>query len=299
MKLIKIVILLSIGVSLAFAQELSQRVLITKTSQKTNLPQIHHTLQQLGVKMYIQTLTSGYYIYSASYTNPKNAKNVLKRVQGKFPYAKIVTIGAPKINTNTDTKTTPQEPIPKETSQEEPIIVPQVFADTTDSLSTKILKNFYVDLALGYANTSGSTNDLSASKLATSGMSYLLEGGYEYGNGLSLSLAYLNASTSDISIHNIYGAVNYRYDLDNDFCVGGGLLLGYSSLEISSYASSSASKNLVYGFDLAAEYKLMEKLYLFSKYQGFFLNHTISINNTASISFKYTHNILFGVGYKF
>ncbi len=289
MKLLKIIILLSIGVSLAFAQEQSQRILITKTSYKTNLAKINHTLQQLGVKMYVQTLTSGYYVYSASYTNPQNAQNVLKRVQGNFPYAKVVTIDdKSKVDTNT-------EAIP----QEEQIVVPQVFADDTKPETTKMLKNFYVDVALGYASTSGSTNNISASQLSSKGVSYLLEGGYKYKNGLSLSLAYLNASTTDISIRNIYGAVNYRYDLDNDFCVGGGLLLGYSSLELNSYASSSASKNLVYGFDLAAEYKLMDELYLFSKYQGFFLNHTININNTAKISFNYTQNILFGVGYKF
>ncbi len=294
MKLLKIILLLGIGTSLAFSQELSQRVLITKTSHKTNLPKINHTLHQLGLKMYVQTLVSGYYIYSAPYTNPQNARNTLKRVQGTFPYAKIVTIGKPKSVPNTEVESKKVT-----TLQEEESVAPQVFAEDTNSYDLKMLKNFYADIGLGYALTSGNTNDLSASQLSTKGMSYLLEGGYEYGNGLSVSLAYLNTSTSDISIHNIYGEVNYRYDLDNDFCVGGGLLLGYSSLELISYASSSASKNLVYGFDLAAEYKLMDKLYLFSKYQGLLLNHTIKINNSASISFSYTHNILFGAGYKF
>ncbi len=305
MKLLKIIILLSIAVSLAFSQELSQRVLITKTSHKINLVNINHTLHQLGVKMYVQTLTPDYYVYSASYKNPKNAQNVLKRVRGKFPYAKIVTIDNLS-KANTKIEAIPQEEDTQEdglqevasqkvVSQEEQIRLLQKLMDDTHPQSTNPLKNFYINIAKGYTNI----NDKITSKFSNNRTSYLLEGGYEYENGFSLSLAYLNTSTSDISMQTVYEAVNYRYDLNNGFRLGGGILVGLSSLEINSYASTSASRNLVYGFDLAVEYKLKDKLYLFTKYQGFLLTHTININNTKSISLNHTNNILFGLGYKF
>lgn len=272
MKLLKILILLSLTISLGFSQEQFQRILITKTSKKSGLSKIKKVLDRINIKMYVQALPSGYYVYSSKYTNSRNINYALKKIKRKFSHAKKVYIGS----TNKDTQ------------------------KVQDNVKlTKDKTNIYINLTFGYSNISGSTNNLTASTLSNTAMSYSIEGGYILNNNLSASGAYLNTSTNDISSHDFYAEINYRHQLDDKISIGGGLLAGLSSLEIISFPISTASVNILYGYDLALDYKLDESFNLFTKYQGLFKDHVINIDSTSKISFDYTHNILAGIGYRF
>lgn len=277
MKIMKFIVLLSLSATLAFSQEQFERILITKTTTKSNLSKINSSLKNIGVKMYVQTLSTGYYIYSKKYTNTLNAQKKLNKIKVKFPNAKIISINIPKENENND-----EEILTK---------ISNYFQQNN--------KKIFVNLAFGYANINGSTNDLSVSKTSNAGMSYTLEGGYNLYDNLSISLSYLNSSTSDISMYDIYSAVNYKYFLIDDISIGAGLILGYSSLELNNYPSSTPSTNMMYGYDLAVYYEFTNEFDFFTKYQGFFKNHVVNIDNTSKSQFDYTNNLLIGVGYKF
>ena len=291
MKLLKIIILLCLSISLAFSQEQFERILITKTTKKNNLLEIKNKLNRVGIQMmYIQNLQNGYYVYSKIFTNTQNAQSTLSKIKLSLPHAKIVSIDLQK-----------KEIITQEINEEtleDTLIASEIFTEVEDDIQQNN-KIFYINLALGYTNTNGSTNDLSSSKLSNSGLSYALEGGYEFYDGLSVSLAYLDTSTSDITMFNIYGAINYRYHIIDEFSIGGGLILGVSSLEIDSYSSSTASINLLYGYDLAVFYEIIDNFDIYTKYQGLYKDHVINIDNTTDIEFDYTHNYLVGIGYKF
>lgn len=278
MKLIKILILLSLTISLGFSQEQFERILITKTSKKSGLSKIKKVLDSINIKMYVQSLPSGYYIYSSKFINSKNANNALKRVKRKFSHAKIVIIDIPKKVQDIDKKNSKAIAIQKPANNKTDI---------------------YINLTFGYSNISGTTNDVTASTLSNTAMSYSIEGGYILNNNWSASGAYLNTSTNDISSHDFYAEINYRHHLDDKISIGGGLLAGFSSLEIVSFAISTASMNILYGYDLALDYKLDESFNLFTKYQGLYKDHVINIDSTSKISFDYTHYILAGVGYRF
>lgn len=286
MKLITIFVLICLTTSLAFAQEQFERILITKTQEKSNLSKIKRTLDSIHVKMYVQALPSAYYVYSKNYMNPIEARETLTRVKTKFPYAKILLINSPK-----------NKIIEDEAIEDEIVIEAGVFKNESSTPTKKT--NIFINLSLGYVNLVGKTNDLATSQLANTGMSYIIEGGYILNDNWSATVAYLNASTSDISAYDIYGEMNYMLNLNNRLSIGGGLILGVSSLEIDSFASSTASINVLYGYDLALAYKYENGFNIFTKYQGLYKNHKININSTADISFDYTHNTLVGIGYIF
>lgn len=283
MKLTKIIILLSLTISLGFSQEQFERVLITKTSKKSSLSKIKKDLDSIGIKMYVQALPTGYYVYSPKYTNSKNSNYALKKIKTKFLHAKMLLIGSSK-------KTLEEDNININEEITEVIATEKLTDEKTDK---------YINFSLGYSNLSGSTNSLTASNISNTGMSYTIEGGYILNDSWSASAAYLNTSTSDISSHDFYGEMNYRYSIDNKLSVGGGILLGLSSLEIDCFSSSSASLNILYGYDLALDYEFIDKFIVFTKYQGLYKDHTINIDSTAKISFDYTHNTLVGIGYRF
>ena len=278
MQIIKLILLLSFSITLAFSQEQFERILITKTAKKSNLKKINNTLNRIGVKMYVQSLKNGYYVYTKKLTNKLYAQKMLNKIKIKFPNAKIISIKIQK----------------KDTKKEK-------FPDISNYFqkNNKNNKSIFINLALGYTNINASTNDLIASDLSNSGMSYALESGYNFYDNLSISLAYLNSSTSDISMFDIYTAINYKYLIGANFSIGAGLIIGYSSLEIDNYPSSTPSTNMLYGYDLAIYYELTNNFDLFTKYQGLFKDHVININNTSKIEFDYTNNFLIGVGYKF
>lgn len=278
MKITKFIVLLSLSATLAFSQEQFERILITKTVKKSNLKKINNSLTKIGVKMYVQRLQNGYFVYTRKYSDTQYARKTLNKIKAKFPNAKIISITTPKEDTE-DAEV-------------------EVFTSISNYFQQNN-KNIFISLSLGYGNINVSTNDLIASKISNSGMSYALEGGYNFYDNLSISLAYLNSSTDGISMFDIYTAINYKYPVEGDFSIGAGLVLGYSSLEIDDYPSSTPSTNMLFGYNLAIYYELTNNFDLFTKYNGFFKNHVININDTSKIEFDYTNNFLIGIEYKF
>ncbi len=266
MQIIKYFIILSLSITIAFSQDQFERILITKTKNESNLSKIKKNLNKIGIKkMYVQNLQNMYYIYSKKFTDSQYTQQTLAKIKTKFPKAKIVYIPSHKKSYYNVQKNN---------------------------------KNLFINLALGYAKINNSKNS-SINKISTSAMSYILEGGYAFNNNISIFLGYINSSTDDISMFNIYSGVSYKYYITTDFSIASGLILGYSSLEMNNYSSSTASENLLYGFDLAISYDLVDSFYIFTKYQGFLTNHVININSSSKVEFDYINNYSIGIGYKF
>ena len=267
MQIIKYFIILSLSITVAFSQDQLERILITKTKKESNLSKIKNNLNNIGIKkMYVQNLQNMYYIYSKKFTDSKYTQKTLAKIKTKFPNAKIVYISPHKKNYNDIQKNN---------------------------------KNIFINLALGYARINSSTNNSDINKISISGMSYAVEGGYTFHNNISIFLGYLNSSTDDISVFNLYSGVSYKYYITTDFSIASGLILGFSSLEMNNYSSSTASENLLYGFDFAVSYDLSDSFYIFTKYQGFLSNHVININSSSKVEFNYINNYSIGIGYKF
>jgi opacity protein-like surface antigen len=271
-----LVVFLSIFITSVYAADSFDRILITKTSKKSNLKYIKQKLDAINVRMFVQTIPSGYYVYTKKFTDRKLALVKLRTIKKKFPYAKIVTI-----NNETDEN---QEQI----------------SESTDQTPINERKEFFINFGLGSANTEGSTNDAEASQLENSAMSYKLEAGYIYNDALFFSVAYLDTSSDDINIVNYYGSANYKINIIKDLDTHAGLLVGFSTLELKPYAESSASTTMLFGAQIALTYELGYDFNVFGSFDTFLLDHTISLPDVGSkIEFSQTNNFTFGVGYKF
>ena len=273
-----LIILLTILISSLYANDSFKRVLITKTTKKSSLKSIKQKLDTLNVKMYVQKIPSGYYVYSKPILGEDESQMTLKKIKTRFPYAKLVTIGQSK-----------------EENEEEAV------ASAQNGASKKSSKNdFFVNLGFGSANTDGSTNDANASRLDNASLSYTLEGGYVYSDNLFFTVAYSDTSSDDITITHVYGSANYNLNIAGDLDAYSGILLGYSSLELNPYPSSSASTCILYGMQIGMRYDVLDSLNIYGGFQAFMLDHTISLPDVGSkIEFSMTNNFLFGVGYRF
>jgi hypothetical protein len=261
-----LVVFLSIFITSLYAADSYERILITKTSKKSNLRSIKQKLDRLNVKMYVQSIPSGYYVYSPKYTNRQTARLVLSKIRRTFSYAKIIVIGD------------------KQESKQK----------------SKDDGKFFVNVGFGSANTEGSTNDTNASKLENSALSIKLEAGYIYSDSIHLSVAYLDTSSDDISITNFYGGAHYRYNIVDDLTAHAGLIVGISILELTPYKQSTPSTTMLFGAQLGATYDLVNDFSIFATFDSFLLDHTIALPDVGSkIEFSQTSNFTFGVGYKF
>ncbi len=148
--------------------------------------------------------------------------------------------------------------------------------------------NFFISAAIGI------------SEIKEDGTSYTIETGYILNENFFTSLAYLNSSTCDLGIDNIYLSFNYNYNLtkDNDLYIG--LIAGYSSLQLTGYTQSSASSSTLLGLQVGSSYSFNQKLALFIAYQGINLDHKIELlEDSSSLSFHFIHNMQVGIKYKF
>jgi len=275
----KLIVILALLIGTIWAENSFDRILITKTTKKSALKSIKQKLDALRVKMFVQKISTGYYVYSDKFFDKDKSKMVLKNIKTRFPYAKIVTVSG---------------------SNSKDAIDPS----SNSTQKNKNKKNFYISLAAGNASTSGSTNSDEASQLENSGLSYSLDGGYYLEDYLYASIGYLDTSTDDITMNNYYSSINYNYNVVGKLDIYTGILLGYSSLKVGEPFNSSASTALLYGAQLGTSYNFFNTIKLFCAYQFLMADHSINVtdlteNENYKIEFSSTGNISLGVGYRF
>lgn len=269
MKLIISIFLILFSTSIVLANESSKYILITKTSKKSNLKYIKSKLDSINVKMFIKKHNGKYIIYSQKYNNDLSINNALNNLRKYFHSANIIEANSNKKN-----------------------------------IPSKIQKNsnktIFINLAYGFSNIDGSTDDINNSKLSNSGSSYMLEGGYIFNKNIFTSLAYLHISTNDIEIDNIYTSVNYKIKLTKNLKLFGGLLGGYSTLKLTSFKNSVASSAMLVGTQLGSSYKIYDNTSIYTGYQLIVLNHTINYEEKDSkLEFNMIHNIQLGFNFSF
>jgi len=253
----KIILIALLFLPLAANQEFEQ-LIITKTSNKSNLSSIKHKLDRLQIKMFVQKSNRYYIVYSQKFKSKKSAQYALKSVRETFPYARLL------LHDNSDKKNNSN--------------------------------NFFIALALGTHKIT--TNDSGS----TSGVSYTLEAGYNYTRHINSTLAYMNSSTSDADINNIYTALNYNFDISKDFDIYAGALVGYSTLKLKNFTSSSASSAILLGIQTGVMYNLNDNFGVYTAYQGLSLGHKVEVTQgsvTSSVDVSFLHNIQVGVEYRF
>lgn len=272
MKFFTLFLLLILLSSTLFAQN-SQRLIITKTSNKSHLKSINTKLTKLKIKMYIKKSGNSYIVYSQTYNTDSLAKSALWKVKPHFRYARIVKNEAQKTDSHVKTQ--------KE--------------------NKKVAKEskLFISLAVGINGIQGSSTDESVSMSETSGFSYGADVGYKFNKNIFISLGYRDTSTSDIAVNNLYGSLNYRFNPLDELGLFLGLLGGYSSLELSSFASSTPSTSLLFGAQMGVIYDISQSFAIFGLYQGMILDHKVEIDSNTQADFNLIHNTQIGLQYKF
>ena len=269
MKFLKILLVMSLLTLCVSANEVSQYILITKTSKKSNLKSIKAKLEPIKVKMYVKKSNSMYYVYSELYKNDTSAQKALRKVRQSFPSALLIKSEAKSIK--------------KEKSNVKE-------AD----------KKMFISLNYGSSEIEIDTGDIEDNETKGSDSSYGIEFGYMFDENFYTTLAYLNSSTEDIAATNIYMSANYQENVAQNTSVYIGLLAGLSTLELTGYEDSSASNAMLIGAQLGATYDLHENIAISLCYQIMKINHTIELSDTAtSIEFTRIENIELGLLYRF
>ena len=158
----------------------------------------------------------------------------------------------------------------------------------------KGLYNFFI--SGGVAKSFVSTDDVNITK--TSGMSYSLEAGYYLTEYLYMSAIYEKTDTTDITLSNIYGSVNYNYELTENTNLYAGILMGYSTLELD-VANATPSTSLAYGGQIGVSYDVLGFLPISMTYEALSLAHKIDYSPTLTTNFSVLQSLKFGLGFKF
>ncbi|MEA1982454.1 MAG: outer membrane beta-barrel protein [Campylobacterota bacterium] len=278
MKLIKIITLILLFFTSLYASSTSGYILITKTSKASNLKHIKKKLDSLNVKMFTQKSGKYHMVYSQKYNNRASLENAYKRVKQSFHTATIVTKKRPKKAVTGASQTAPLHSLTLESNK----------------------NDMFVSLGLGSSGIYGSTDDAGVAKLNTAGLSLFLEAGYYFSENIFLSLAYLNTSTSDITMHNAYSSFNYQLNFLEDFSLYGGVLVGLGTLQLSAYDASEPSISIIYGGQAGLEYNILGDIALYTSAQMLFSDHNIKLLDTATqATFSSINNLQLGVRYRF
>ena len=258
------------------ASESFEQIIITKTSQKSNLGAIKKKLDSINVKMFVQKVDSYYLVYSPRYDDMAQANKSLKKINYYFPYARLI---------ERDVKN--EEKKEKETTEE-------VTSTSTNE------NNFFIALGASLSNISGTTADTNASALTSNGTSYAVEAGYKFNENIFATLGYIDSSTSDINVNNMYASVNYNMSVTNDLSMYVGFIGGFSTLELTGYPTSTSSSSALLGGQLGVMYEVTDYMSVYSVYKGLLMSHSVElIDAGSSVEFSFLHNLQTGVRFKF
>jgi len=259
MRVVSIILFLSMMFGGAFGADSYEQILITKTSKKSNLKPIKKRLDKINIKMYIKKSNDSYYVYSGKYSLDDSSA-ALKRIVKYFPHAKVI------VHNQKD-----------------------VLTDNSSANKIEDEQNFFVAAAVGIT---------SADNL-NSALSFNAEGGYIFNENIFASFAYLNISDSDVSLHNVYGSINYNINFYEDMGAYFGVLGGYSMLSADSIDESA----MLFGLQAATTYNVYGDVDMLLLYQGIYLNYDVDLNQNTnsnqSANLNMVHNVQLGVKYKF
>lgn len=259
MKYLSIILLLSLLFISASAKESSGHILITKTSKKSNLSIIKNRLDSINVKMFVRKSNSAYYVYSGKYNSDNSAEYALKNIKKYFPSALII-------------KNKPK---------------------TSQAIrNTKEASGFFIGVALG-------TDNVTSNYESQSGVSYTIESGYYFNENIFMTVGYLNSSTSDIDVNNIYTSLNYKLRVAKNIEFYTGVLGGYSTLELTDFEVGEASTSMLLGVQIGTSYNFYKDISTYIAYQGLYLDHIIEIEDASKLEFNIIHNLQLGIQYKF
>ena len=265
MKFIKIITLAVLFSLPLLANDSPSYILITKTSKEGNLKHIKKKLDSLDVKMYTRKSGKYYMVYSQKYKNKKYLNAAYKRVKSSFHTATIVT---------------------KKRTQE--------------ATNISNANNMFVSFGLGNSGVNGTTDDVSVSQMSSSSLSFSVEAGYYFNKNVFLSLAYLNASTNEISIHNAYSSINYELNFLKDFSAYAGVLVGIGTLQLTAYDASEPSMSIIFGGQAGLGYKVYNNLSVYASVQVLSMSHSIKLLETSTeATFDSINNMQLGLRYRF
>ncbi len=238
----------------------AQRIMITKTSHKSNLQEIHTILQKIHVNMYVKKSNNHYIVYSKKYASSKQSNYKLKQIKHYFPSAYIES-----------PKNKPKKKV-------------------------KDVAFYRYFLALHGAKSSITTDDINITN--TKGYSYSVEAGYYFTEYLYSSVIYEISDTKDIKLSNFYGSLNYNYEIIENMNLYAGLLIGHSKLTLN-IDNATPSTSLALGGQIGMSYNILKFLPISLTYQLLTLDHKIIYDTTLERKFTQLQSFKFGLGYKF
>jgi len=272
MKLLLVTLLFLFSLSLHAQEHPYKRIYITYTLKKQDLKPIYAILKKLQIQMFVFKHKNKYMIYSKKYDiNNKQINKDYKKIIKKFKYSKILFFNIVK----------KIQPIKK-------------IEDANISFSSY---SFSINLKLGSSqlNTTSEYNFPSDYTL-----NYGVEFAYFIFKNISLSLGYLNTSTKQTTLNNIYSSLDYNFYPTKDTILYFGILGGYSTLELNNRENSKQSQSSIIGVKYGFSYILNKDINIFIEYNGISMKHIITEDiSSAKVTFNFTNSSMLGLGYKF
>ena len=238
----------------------AQRIMITKTSKKSNLKPIQKRLNSLRVKMYVQKTKTAYIIYSKDFTNKNEMNRALKRVKNYFPSAYIKQKKASKI------------------------------AQKKDNI------DYFVNISYLYSSLNVSTTGQDS--ITDTGSSYAVDLGFFFLDSFYCSLGYLRTSIENITIDTLLASLDYKYLLSDDINIYVGVLAGYGQLTLD-VPNSTPSTSPAGGVEFGISYDITQHIPITLGYQGLYIGQKIVYSSATELDFNPLHNVKLAIGYKF
>jgi len=282
-KTIGVFLLLGLFIPLFLGAE--SYIMVTSTKNVKTLNKIKAKMKTMGLKPVHKRTKKAYVIYSGPYKDTKEASIEKRKISKYFSSAKIIDFSSKASAT--------QNRESKESTNIETV------AKQKDGL--------HIGASVGYASAKSTiTGDETKINILpdTSGLTYGINLGYTFSNGVDVSLAYMIADTNSLTYTNVYGLLNYRYYNSSDFTPYIGFGVGYSSLtwDIKPITDASApdSTSSMYGVQMGVVYNLNELIGLNLNYNGMMMDHVANIIDTdesvvARIEHSLIHSIFIGV----
>ena len=257
-------LMLFVFIVLLITPSFADRIMITKTSKKSNLRSIQKKLTQLRVKMYVYKSKNTYIVYSQEFSNQQQAYPTLSKIKTYFPSAYI-----------------------KKRQQTAPV---------SSKIENNSQTNFFINLSYSYSSIQ--INDSTEATINDSGKSYGAKVGYYFTDNFYISLAYLQTNIEDLSLVTYYSSLDYQYNFDKDLSLYAGILVGYGQLDLD-VANATPSTSSVGGVEGGISYEIIQNIPISLSYQGLYLGHQIVYSSTKTLDFTLLHNVSVSIGYKF
>lgn len=282
-----LVLLLSLSTAL-LSDELYINVTNVKNKQQLQYP--YKILKSMDFKMSYEQKDYGYAIYVGPYSSKKSLNEAYMQIKNDFKNARIIVH-----KSKTD-----------------------ILNLESENLKTnKISKNhtgYILGFGLGYANAPSThtviNGTVNIDEPDSSGNNYIIYGGYNFSNNLSLLLNYMYLYADDLEFNNYYSSINYRFSKVVDIVPYFGVSIGYSSLTWNkspilnaSSTSGNNSSDIMYGTQVGFNYKLFNHISLKIDYNCLFLKHstniTIDISNNSKLKHDTLHSLIASLEYNF